>query len=343
MEIQTGEIKLEKNEREYKGVKKFLLGVLGVIGSTGVVYFFDKLLESPDAKYIVGVLVLASIFGTVLVMQTLVVSEKTTLVMMVLAETIIPIVVFIVRAPAWMPIGIGALLFLIFVFGGVMNGRKVSENSLDIEVLHVSKVVLTKSVTGLAMFLAIIVYSHYFRWNTWNDDVGRRLLEESIRPTESIVRLYLPVFSFGITVEDALRQFAESEVENIEKESNEIIGNSTPQVGSLPPLAKEKAIEEIISQVQVSLEKAFGSLQKTQRVDHALYDVIKRRVESLSEKSKDAFGIIVAIIVFWVLKSFGAIFTYIIRPLCALVFKALVAVEFIKKTWQSRNQETITL
>ncbi|MBI5732921.1 hypothetical protein HY967_03110 [Candidatus Jorgensenbacteria bacterium] len=338
---QTKEIESDRSP-----LKIILIGVVGVVLSTFSIYYVNQFLFSAKAGHFWLSVLFSVVFVAVTILQTLFIKGGGKLKLIALVESIAPLSLFYERLypDVSIPLLFGAGLFFIFVVGGLTRGSKILENGLKIRFWEIASSVTSKAVTGLLIFISVLIYLNYFKWGNLNEEVGRKLLHNTMQSSAPAVKYWIPVFSAEETIGNVLRSFSEEEL----KRSQPDIVESTQTdfqtaFNQLPEEAKTKLIEEVTVRLRSSLESIVGPLKGDDQVVDVAYRFIKNYAVHMPEGVRSYIGFAVAVLAFFAIKGIAVLFYWFINAVAFMLFKFLLVLNFAYVSLETRSREFIML
>lgn len=331
-----------------KGLFKILvLGFFGVATSFFSVFFFTQLLSAINLQNFILWCFLSLLFFVFVILQTFFIKSIWKLLIICVGEVLVPLLFFwqqLFPTPHFVLI-IGAVLFFLFLFEAVREGWLFIADALTIRFSFVSRGILGKVVTGFLIFLSAVTYTWYFDLGRFNPSDGYKLMSESIFSVEPFLKVWYPGAGLNQPVESFFKSVAESELRKIpQKVPSENGETKSVEFSVLTKQQQERIIIETGESLRVSFEKTLGEpLPKTKLVKDILFSLVKQKVESFSEKTRNYFGLIVILIFFSTFKGIFGVFGWFIRFCAFLLYKILLILGFAYVSVESRSREFILL
>ncbi len=218
----------------------------------------------------------------------------------------------------------------IFFFLGQMAGNNSAENTIKINFNDVAKSVVGKSVTGLALFLALF-------YGFGSNPAGRiadYLSQTAGKTSVSVLRFYYPSFTaqtkVGDFFENAALETARKTITGFDNLSEKIKNDTL-----------EKAVMKSIKQV----EESYGvKIEGDKTVVSEIEDVTKTKIsEFLKQIDPTYISIGLAVLVFLTISTISPLIAFAVTVLGTAIFELLVISKFVKRTYEPRDKEVINL
>lgn len=332
-------ISQSKEAEEDRSIWKII--VLAIVGAGlifGATYFFNTFLLTANYRILLLSSILGGGFFIVTVLETLFIKSRFKIGVIMLLNSIVPLAVFY---PELYPnpsviLLTGSLLLFVFLIFAVTNALKMLSNSLKIRFFSISKAVLSKAVTGLLIFLSVVLYLQYFGWGRFNDALGRDLVGQTLDSSRPIVGLWFSGVSFSGTVGDFLDGITESQLRKIGP-------NGARDFQKLSPPEKTEAIRQLSLKLKKELEKVVGPLRTDQPLKEAVYSIGKGYVNNLSPTVQSALGVLAALAFFLTVKGIAVLLYWLIGLMAFVVYKFLLIIGFAHISLESRSREFVML
>lgn len=227
-------------------------------------------------------------------------------------------------------IGAAFLASLIFFLIGQIAGRGVMDNSLKINFSAVTKAVISKAFTGLALFLALF----YGFSASPAETVVSYFSKTTARASATVLKYYLPDLSVDMKAGDFFRALAENEARSV-----------IPNFASLPEKLREDAVKKLSNE---SVKQVESSFKIAINADLPVKSQIEETVASKGSiilKAFDQFYVssFVAIIVFITLLAASPLVSAAAVIIGIVIYEALIVFRFAKRTYEPRDKEIVSL
>jgi hypothetical protein len=310
------------------------------------VYFFSQYLLLGWLRFFWGTIAAAAAALSLNILNVFFVKSRAKLNLIIFLESLAPLVIFwnkIYPTPSKVLLG-GAAVFFVFLLIGASRSAKLLANGLKIQFWFTAKPFLTKAVSGFLIFLSVIFYLYYFQWGKFNDVLGQKFLDVFLVNAEPFLRFQLGNVSFRSSMDDFLKEVAETQLKRIKLTISERSEqNFEGDFANLPPELKKQAIEKASLALKENLEKTFGPLDSKKEVRIIIYEIIKKYFENLRKQFKLLWDIGIVIIFFFTLKGLAALFNWLIIFIAFVLYKLAIVTGFAYVTLESRSREFILL
>ena len=335
-----------ESEADKNLIKILFLAVLAVAASFLGFYWLDRFILTASALNF-WLCVLAVFFLLALnILNVFLIKSRLKLNLIVFAEAASALAVFSGRLsqPFFPWLGVGAAVFFDFLSAAVMRGNHTLTNSLKVNFWPTARAVAGASATGLLVLMTVVFYLHYFQWGNFNDVLGRRFVDGILASADPILNIQFPGASFTGTTRDLFARMAETELKKISL--NSLAGgaeSSLQNFNLLSPSAKQNLINEVARELRKRTETLTGPLSESAPVNVVIYDQISRYVSRLSPNTLTILGFVAALLLFFALKGFAALFYWLVILFAFVVFKFLVVIGFAYVNLETRSREYIML
>lgn len=324
-----------------------LVGVVGAILGFCGAYFANRFLETGDYGFIWFSVLWSGLFFSVCVLSVFFIKSPRALKSIAFAWGLVPVAflfphLFSVN-PSY-PLIAALLVYAFALAAGVRHGSGILSNSVHIKFFEVAKSTLPKVVTGFLILLSVLVYLNYFEWGKFNERLGRALVSQSLVAGEPALKVWLPAVSFTDTVREFFSSIAESQLRNA---TPDIVTRSLSEYqggfAELPSAQKAMLVTALADEMQGSLEKFTGPLDRNAPMSDAVYQGLKGYAGRLPAEMQAWGGILVALLVFATLKGVAFLFYWLIEGLTFVIFKLLLVTNFAHIATEMRAREFIVL
>jgi len=229
------------------------------------------------------------------------------------------------------PLAFAALVsFLAFIWAQ-LSARDTLENELKVRFLKISKAVLPKSFTAVAIVIAV-VYGFSFEKSTL---FSPEFLDPIINTASPVVGYFVPGFSPDMSARDFLAVSAKQSL----AKSNVIDFNVMPeklrnQLIDKTVEGSQKALEDSFG-VTVDLTKSFKENVRTISIDRLQVIVSQIPVYLIS--------LAVALIVFLTAKAVGFVIYWIVAFFAFIMYQVLLSVGFAEVSLETRSREIVLM
>jgi len=326
-------------------LKLVMLGIVGIVSSFFAFYFFNKFLLTADYNFLLWSALIGIFLGVQVILNAFFIKKRSIAKTILFLEALAPLFLFSARIFSPVPsysLLIAAALFFLFVSRGFSRGHNAVKNGLKIKFFEVAKIITSKFFTGFIIFLSILVYAHYFEWGNFNDNLGKGLTDYILSAAEPIVQIWFPKFSFNQTFGEFLEAAAKEQIQKANLNLN--VQEGVPfNFDRLPAGIRIQLLNETSAGIRSSIEKILGPVNNNDSIKDSIYLALKKYVNNLSDQIKSFLGIIVAFMIFLIIKSIAIFFYWLVELIAFIFFKFLIAVNFARIGFESRSREFIVL
>lgn len=204
------------------------------------------------------------------------------------------------------------------------------ENTIKVSFAAVSKSVVGKSITGLALFLALF----YGFGSNPADRVAEYLSQTAGKFGSTIIKFYYPSFTPDMKVQDLFQNTA------LESAREMIDGFDV-----LPEEVRNTALDRAVTDSIKKTEDTYGITIDTEKtVVSQLEGIIHTKVfEFLKQIDPSYLSIGLAVLVFLTITAISPVFAFVVSILGTAVFEMLLILKFIKRKYEPRDKEIIGL
>ena len=338
----------KEEEIDAHPLKITILALIGAALGIFTTYYFNQFLQLADYIYLTISFIFGAFFVVFAVLNAVFIKSSARLETILAFQVLVALSIFynhLYPSPSLALIG-GGVIFFMFLGTAVARGKKTIDNSLKVNFFSVAKTVVPRAISGVLIFLSVIIYLNYFEWGKFNEIIGKKLVSEILTASNPIVNLFFTGVSFDQSTHIFLKGIVQSQI-NQQPPQSDIISRSgnnfLDDFKSLPSELKDKFINESVVNLQKSIVGFVGPFDVTKNAKEVAYDLIKGQIDKLSAQVKSILGLVVAFVAFLMLKSFAVLFYWLIEFLAFFVFKFLVAINFAHFGLQTRSREFVIL
>jgi hypothetical protein len=226
------------------------------------------------------------------------------------------------------------LTFLIFIWANY-TGRQELENMLKIKFWRISKKVIPKAITALAIFVGIVYVGiadtvikekEFF--------ISQTTFNKIVLPiaNSSLVQAFSPGFDLSLPTGKLLENLTASQLE----------GSS--QFQFVPGAAKDELVSQSVNELENKISGFTGvALDPDQKASDFLYEVMVKKFGTLPKSVIPIAPIIVAALIFLIIVGFSLPIRLIVTFLAFLLYEIFLALGFSAKMMEGRDREIIVL
>ncbi len=335
-------------EEDRNTFKIFLLAVLGVIFIFTAVSTFNLFITTASGSYFLWAIVSSVLFLTLTVLQVFFIKSGVKLFFILFFESALTLIIFykyLYPKPSLILLSAPILLF-IFLALAVNHGSKILSNSIKIHFIPVARTIIPKAVTGLLLFLVILVYLNYFEWGRFNEKLGQALVNQTLIGSTPAFRIWTPQYSYNQTTQNFLEGIAENQLNRFKPKlfNDSSFDFESFNFDNLPAEQKKLLISQAAKELESTFEDLLGGpLNSNEPLNLAAYRLTKDYFKDLAPQAKSFLGIIIAAFLFFFLKGVAILFYWLIEFLSFILFKFLIAVGFAYVSLETRSREFVLL
>ena len=227
------------------------------------------------------------------------------------------------------------ILTFYFLIRGSLLGKKEQQLFTKFSYFRISRRVLSKILTALAVLGTFILYL-YFSGQLTNEFVSpEKFFQKAVAPSAKIIDKFYPGFDFSLTGNEFLRTLALKEL------------TQTPNLKGLPKDVQERILSQSVSEFKKQLEELTGTKISEnyyeKRLDDFIYAILSTRIIELPSNYQSSAVVILLVIGFLIIRSLIVPFGWLVNFLGFLIFKLLIASGFAEMATEDVKREIIVL
>ncbi|MEX0690087.1 MAG: hypothetical protein WD471_01185 [Candidatus Paceibacterota bacterium] len=324
-----------------KLLKIIPLGVIGLLLSLLTFNLFNDVLVNLDFGDFFLVLLYLGLFVVILILQILFIPKFNYLFWTVLAQTLIPVLVFrdyLFSDQYLLPL-IGIAFFSYFTILSVRKSFRDLQNSISIRFFTVARRASPRIVSGALIFFAIFSYFYFFQLGNFSNETAENVFDKTLDTALPMAQIWFPDLNFDLTVDEALEEMSRSQLE----ESQDILLESGIDYQSAPPSVKDNLINQTSIHIKNSIEEVTGTLDSDQTFREALFLLVSGKVTGLPLNTRLIIAAISILLIFGVFRGAAWAVYFPAEIIAFLLFKLLLATGFGGVTFKETNKEVITI
>ena len=325
--------------------KLILLGILGVLSSTALVFGFNKLLLTLGAVYFWPTALAFTLFLVITVLQVFLVKGLGKLALFAFLESAVPLSFFWGRLYPEMSVTLvaGAALFFIFLFAGMRRGQSVIQNGIKMKFFDTSRDILPKAATGFLLLACVLMFLNYFEWGNFTPAMGREIVTSALLSAEPVVKIIVPGVSFNVTIGELATNLAVDQLRGTKLRVPGVIGSPETDFRSLPKLDQQNLVQKAASQIFGVFESRFGKMDPNEKITDFAYVLAGKYASDSLTNYTWVLPLAVVVVFFTAVKGVLVLFYWFFALLAYLVFKLLVLFGFAYFNLETRSREFILL
>ena len=231
--------------------------------------------------------------------------------------------------------GIGVLISFLILLLANHAGRQELENMLKIKFWRVSKKIVPKAITALAVFVGI-VYVGVADFNIERKDffISQTTFEKIISPIANIgiIQKFLPGFDLSLPTEKLIENLAASQIEQ------------NPELKLLPESVKNQLIDQSVRELENKISEFTATpLDSKAKASDALYEIIMKKFGNLPTNIKSIAPMIVAALIFLTIVGLSLPIRLMVTVLTFLIYEIFLALGFSTIIMEGKSREIIIL
>ena len=203
------------NREIARKIKVISLGILGIVSSLLVFYFFNQLLIELTLISVFLVIIFVWLFLVIISLQVFFLSEFKDIVILSIIEGIMPFLIFssyVYPETNYLVVG-GILVFVFLLILGLKHGFGLLKNSLKIPIIPVAHRIIPKVVMGFLIFSSVISYSYFFQQGHLSSGSAQKIFDRSLNSALPLLQIWFPEVTFDTEVDKAILKITESQIQ----------------------------------------------------------------------------------------------------------------------------------
>lgn len=311
-----------------KSISKIIfLAILGGIFLAIFGYFLKLVFLRGEFNFFLLMILSATVFLIIFLLQSVFIKSLRRINLIIFLECLALFGSFYDKflTPA---ISYGAIAVFLILIWANRNGVREMENMLKINFWRVSKIVLPKSIMGLAIFSSFV----FVGLNKGEFFISSANFEKLILPAAPIIEPFFPDFDFSLSLDQLIANLVNQEI------------SAMPQAQDLPKSAKNQLINQSSKEMKNKILNLLGVPVDTKmKITDAAYEAIKKRFSDLPENFKGFILIGAAFFLFLTIESFAWPIRLIISAIAFIIYEILLALGFASIILEGRSREIILL
>ena len=329
------------NREIARKIKVISLGILGIVSSLLVFYFFNQLLIELTLISVFLVIIFAWLFLVIISLQVFFLSEFKDIVILSIIEGIMPFLIFssyVYPETNYLVVG-GILVFVFLLILGLKHGFGLLKNSLKIPIISVAHRIIPKVVMGFLIFSSVISYSYFFQQGHLSSGSAQKIFDRSLNSALPLLQIWFPEVTFDTEVDKAILKITESQIQQSRLE----LLREGIKLDDLNLTAKEDLAIQTSSRVKEVAEKIFGEIIPGQTLREALYNTLSEKLLSLPGSARTILEVGTIVIFFFAFKAMAFILYIPAEITVLLIFKLLLLLRFGSIKLEDKSKEIIAL
>lgn len=312
---------------DYSPFKVNGVAVFGILSALLLSYSLKLFLNSLSSISFVIFLATAALFLMALFLKVLFIKQIERVLLTIFLEGV-ALLSFFVGGALTFAVG-GVFLAWVFCVAAYFAGRKEIAYGLKIHPFRISRVVLSRGITALSLF---ITFAYLSLAHTGGAIISEDIFKRIVLPNDAIVHYFYPQLSLTDTFADAARSLVMS---NLGKNQSFV---------ALPADQKTLAINSSLKDLKSFVKKEY--LNNADFGDNdKLIDIIYRSfIQFLSRVPEGEQGWITfgfGLVFFLVIRSLGMLFGLLISPLAVVLYEILIASGFGLVVLETTSKEIV--
>ena len=227
--------------------------------------------------------------------------------------------------------------FILFSLWGEILGRKNLENGLDIQLFSTVQPAIGKFASALT-FIALILYVPYI--NSGGVLISQQTFNKIFNVSANVVKQFYPEFPLTGTIGEFAKNIAQFNLRQNPQERP--VSIDTQYGGAAAGSSEEKDIASASEEIISAIQKALGvPISKDDLASNVFYEFAASNLETLQGRFGQWFVVAWIFVIFFLIRSFTALFYWVVSLLSLLVFQLLLTVKVIRLRGENRTKEVI--
>lgn len=285
------------------------LGIVGGIAGTGLLFLSCLVMQALLIKGL-GRFALGAVFESIAMVAP---------------------IIFLDRAFPIVPLAFAAVIaFLAFVWAQ-LSARDALENELKVRFLKISKAVLPKSFTAVAIVMAV-VYGFAFKKETL---FSAEFIDPMVGAVSPVVGYFVPDFKIDMSARDFL---AVSAKQSLAK-------NGVIDFNVMPEKLRNQVIDKTVESSKKALEDSFGvTIDLTKSFRDNVRSVLADRLRVIVDKLPAYLvSLAVALVIFLLVKAVGFLVYWIVAFFAFVMYQVLLSTGFAEVMLEPRSREIVLM
>ena len=333
-------------ESDYSIIKIMLLALASIGTGFAAVYELHQFLLTFQYAFLwfsLGALLAFLVFN---ILSIFLVKHFSIIWGIALVETFAPLALFLKYAQT------DAMVYLLIAFGvmflaisvAARQGMNVLKNSVKIRFFEVARSVTPKLMSGILVAACTLIYAVYIAWGGFNAAVGHKLVGETLRGAEPVVKVWFPQVSVNQTVDQMLRAVVTAQIEKLPPGAiPNVPFDLKSGLAQLSPADRETVLSKFTSGLKQDIEAKVGAFQEGETVQNAAYRLLDEYIKNLPPVTRQLEIIGFMLFVFFSLRSLAALAYWFVNFLAFAIFKFILAADIALVTYETRSREFVIL
>ncbi|MBU6500856.1 MAG: hypothetical protein KGJ89_01910 [Patescibacteria group bacterium] len=320
------QVNIESPVRQPSFYKPLVFDVITALSAFGLGYeYLQYLLGQTDITILV---LTAGIFSVLSTLQIFFTKSLNRIFLFAIIDALAITSLFYFSGYDLKILAAAAFAFIVFFFWGGVLGRMELENTLEIGFFKTSGQILKKLTTAIAIVL-VLVYLPRLSDNS-AAFLSKTSFQSIFDKTAVFLNNFYPQVDFTSSLQKVSDGFAELELQN----------NATFQ--GLSQADKNTIITQTSQQIIDNLSKQLGTaISASDTVSNVFYDFIINLIGKWKDGNRTWFLVGWVLVVFFIVRSIGIIFYWIIGFIAFILYQILLSSGFIHILGETRTHEIL--
>ncbi len=305
--------------------KVFSVGAVGVALAALLGYMLNQYTTDLDNAWqtIFYAVLPATGFLSMFLLQVLFVKSKSLLNLFILLESSALAMPFLPIFSWWLVFAWSALF--VFFWIAVRNGKEALENQVTIKFFQIERFVIPGALTALSLFISL-TYIHFFFENSV---LSKKSFQTLLRPAVPAMSVYLPGFSFNMTVEELAEAIA--------------IKQLGGQLDLIPASQLSFITSQVVSYLRTQAAPYQITFRSSDQILDVLYNSVSNRLNQIPKSIQSVVPIGFAVFLFLIVKGFALLLRWVAAIPAYLLYQLALLTGFASLALESRSREVIVL
>lgn len=228
---------------------------------------------------------------------------------------------------SWGMVSAAGFAVIVLLFWGEVSSRSEARNSLEVRFFKTVKPLAKKITTALSLLL---VLAYLPQWSKGNELIPKNWFEAAIVSSAGAAESFYPELNFHSDVRNFSLSFAKYKLQE-----SDVYANMSPSM-------QNQALNKVAASVIESIKKYSGmNVSGKDQVGEVLYSLFKTALEGWRTYFGGWFLFVWAAAAFLVVRSFGAIFSWLAALFAFSIYELLVGLNVLEIRGESATREKV--
>lgn len=224
-------------------------------------------------------------------------------------------------------LSVTGLMVVVLLFWGEVRSRSDARNSIEIRFFQIVKPLIRKIVTVLSLF---IVMMYFPQWNKGSNLISQNWFGPAIASSVNMAESFYPELNFHSNVRDFSLSLAKYEL------------NRNDVFKTMPSLMQKQTLDQVTGGIMESMKKFSGmNISGKETIRNVLYIFFETTLEKWRQNFGNWFLFAWAAAAFLLIRSFGAIFSWIATFFAFSIYQFLIGLHILRIRDESAMREKV--